>query len=153
MSTFEEILSRDGRIVYKTKGVSMLPLLHQNQDIVVIEPPQGRLNKYDVALYKRGVSYVLHRVIQVKDHYYLIRGDNTYALEYVPDEAVIGVLRSFIRNGKAWNTDDRCYILYSRFWNAIYPVRKLWVLGWRLIYRVAKKLGLRRPDWMRRRKL
>ncbi len=65
MSTFEEILEKDGKLVYKTKGVSMNPMLYQNRDLVVIEVPKGRLKKYDVALYKRGKSYVLHRVIGV----------------------------------------------------------------------------------------
>ena len=39
-STFEEILKKDGRLVYKTRGVSMLPMLHQNRDIAVIMPPE-----------------------------------------------------------------------------------------------------------------
>ena len=56
-TTFEEILSQDGKLVYKVKGVSMLPMLRQNRDLVVIAPPQGRLQKYDVALYRRGSAY------------------------------------------------------------------------------------------------
>ena len=43
MSTFEEILARDGRLVYKTRGTSMLPMLHQERDLVIIEGPKGRL--------------------------------------------------------------------------------------------------------------
>ena len=89
MSSIEESLKRDGKLVYKTKGVSMLPMLHQNRDIVVISVPKGRLKKYDVALYRRKNAYVLHRVIEVQEQGYLIRGDNTYSLEKVPDNAVI----------------------------------------------------------------
>ena len=37
MTTFEEILSRDGRLIYKTRGVSMQPMLYQNRDLVIIE--------------------------------------------------------------------------------------------------------------------
>ena len=76
----EEILTRDGKLVYRTKGVSMEPMLRQNRDLVVISVPSSRLRKYDVALYRRGGSYVLHRVIDVKDDGYLIRGDNTFSL-------------------------------------------------------------------------
>ena len=89
---FEEFLEEKGWLVYKTKGVRMLPMLHENQDLVVIRTPEGRLKKYDVALYKRGETYVLHRVIGVTEGGYDIRGDNTYAIEKVPEEAVIGVL-------------------------------------------------------------
>ena len=85
MNTFEEVLTRDGKLVYKTKGVSMEPMLRQNRDLVTIEVPVSRLKKYDVALYKRGDRYVLHRVIGVKEGFYLIRGDNTYRLETVPE--------------------------------------------------------------------
>ena len=61
MTTFEEILSREGRLIYKTRGVSMQPMLYQNRDLVIIETFEGRLKPYDVALYKRGRQYVLHR--------------------------------------------------------------------------------------------
>ena len=56
--TFEDILARDGKLVYKTRGVSMEPMLRQNRDLVVIRVPSSRLKKYDVALYKRGDNYV-----------------------------------------------------------------------------------------------
>ena len=39
MSTFEEILEKDGKLVYKTKGVSMNPKLYR---MVVIEVPKWR---------------------------------------------------------------------------------------------------------------
>ncbi len=99
MSTFEEVLDRDGRLVYRTKGRSMLPMLRQDKDLVIIEPHGARLKPMDVALYKCGSRYVLHRVIRVGDGHYLIRGDNTFSLETVPDGAVLGVLTGFQRNG------------------------------------------------------
>ena len=77
--TFEKLLEEDGKLVYRTRGVSMEPMLRQNRDLVVIEVPSSRLKKYDVALYRRGTSYVLHRVIGVKSDHYLIRGDNVSA--------------------------------------------------------------------------
>ena len=78
----------------------------------------------------------------VKDGYYLIRGDNTYALETVPDGAVIGVLESFQRKGKQIGVKNRGYQLYVRVWNAIYPLRAVWRKLRTLLVRAAKKLGL-----------
>ena len=144
MSTFEDILKKDGRLVYKTRGVSMLPMLHQNRDIVVIVPPEGRLKKYDVALYKRGSSYILHRIIGIQDEEYFIRGDNTYRMEHVPLELVIGVLTGFVRNGKSYTVEDTGYQIYCRIWNAIYPLRKLLFLMRRIVGKIARMLGLRR---------
>ena len=144
MSTFEEILKKDGQLVYKTRGVSMLPMLHQNRDIVVIVPPEGRLKKYDVALYKRGSSYILHRIIGIQDEEYLIRGDNTYRMEFVPPELMIGVLTGFVRNGKSYTVEDTGYQIYCRFWNAIYPLRKLLFRMRAIAGKSARMLGLRR---------
>ena len=139
--TFEKMLAEDGRLVYRTRGVSMEPMLRQNRDLVVIEVPASRLKKYDVALYKRGTSYVLH-LIGVKDDHYLIRGDNTYALETVPDSAVIGVLTAFQRKGKKYSVTDRGYRCYVRFWNAIYPLRALRARCRRLSVGIARRLGI-----------
>ena len=144
MGTFEEILKKDRRLVYKTRGISMLPMLHQNRDIVVIVPPEGQLKKYDVALYKRGSSYVLHRIIGIQDGEYLIRGDNTYRIEHVPQELVIGVLTGFVRNGKSYTAEDTGYQIYCRLWNAIYPMRKLLFLMRTAAGKTARLLGLRR---------
>ena len=76
--TLEEMLRRDGFLVYKTRGVSMRPLLKENRDLVTIRPFDGRLKKYDVPLYRRrGNRYTLHRIIAVRENDYVIRGDNT----------------------------------------------------------------------------
>ena len=144
MSTFEELLEQDGRIVYKTKGSSMRPLLHENRDLVVILKKDGRLRRYDVALYRRGTAYVLHRVVGVRDEGYLIRGDNTYALERVPEDAVLGVLAGFTRKGTYHEVTDRGYVLYERVWCALYPVRAALIPGVRLVRRAARKVGLLR---------
>ncbi len=141
-TTFEELLRRDGKLIYKTKGVSMLPMLRQNRDLVIIEPPEGRLRPKDVALYRRGKNYVLHRVISAEKGYYLIRGDNTYALEKVPDRAILGVLTGFVRKGRQHRVTDRGYLLYVHVWCAIYPLRRLYIRIRRLAYAAAKKLGL-----------
>ena len=142
--TIEELLARDGKLIYKTRGVSMEPMLRQNRDLVVLEIPKARLKPYDVALYKRGTSLVLHRVLQVKEDHYLIRGDNTYVMEKVPDEAVLGVLTSFQRKGKQISVTDGRYQRYVKLWCAIYPLRRFLVMTVRRMKRIAK--------WILRRK-
>lgn len=150
MSVFEELLSKDGKLVYKTKGSSMRPMLRENRDLVVIVPPVSRLLKFDVAFYRRGEQYVLHRVIGSEDGYYRIRGDNTFSAERVPDKDVIGVLTSFRRKGKTHAVTEPGYRFYARFWNAIYPLRALWFRVKRCLKSAAKKFGLlpflKKPD-------
>ena len=141
-STFEDILARDGILVYKTRGISMEPMLRQNRDLVVIQVPSFRLRRFDVALYKRGKDYVLHRVIRVESSCYIIRGDNTYALETVPDEAVIGVLTGFQRKGRQHDVTEKGYMLYARFWNAVYPLRLAWRRCVGILKAAARKMGV-----------
>ena len=140
--TFEDMLARDGYLVYRTRGTSMEPMLRQNRDLVTARVPTGRLKKYDVALYKRGKAYVLHRVVGVKPDHYLIRGDNTYAIERVPDEAVIGVLSAFLRKGKNHDVNERGYRAYVRVWNVIYPLRCVLAFWRRVAVRLARRLGV-----------
>ena len=140
-TTFEEILERYGKLVYKTKGISMLPMLRQNRDLVIIEKPHGRLKKYDVALYKRGSKYVLHRVIKVREKDYIIRGDNTYQPEYgISDRNIIGVLTAVVRNGKEVSVHDRKYKLYVHLWCDFFPVRAFIVHVVSKLKRMAKNI-------------
>ena len=120
----ERELSENGIYASNTRGVSMQPLFKTHRDMVIIKRADGELKKYDVALYKDPRSrYVLHRVIAVKDDYYIIRGDNTFVNEKVPKSAVLGILVAFRNKKRSKTVDDRLYKFYSRFWHAIYPVR------------------------------
>ena len=145
MTTFEEILSRDGRLIYKTRGVSMQPMLYQNRDLVIIETFEGRLKPYDVALYRRGKQYVLHRVLSLGDGVYYIRGDNTYTIETVPEGNVLGVLTGFVRKGKQHQVTEPGYRFYSRFWHFIYPLRLFHLRMRSRFKKLLAKLGLLEP--------
>ena len=144
INTLESMLARDGKLVYKTKGRSMQPMLYENRDLVIISVPKGRLRPYDVALYRHGGAYVLHRVIRVREKNYLIRGDNTYHVEVVPDSAVIGVMTGFKRKGKDYSVQDPMYRRYVRVWCAIYPARKVLAFLIRKAKAAARKMGIRR---------
>ena len=145
MTTFEENLSRDGRLIYKTRGVSMQPMLYQNRDLVIIETFEGRLKPYDVALYRRGKQYVLHRVLSLGDGVYYIRGDNTYTIETVPEGNVLGVLTGFVRKGKQHQVTEPGYRFYSRFWHFIYPLRLFRLRLRSRFKKLLAKLGLLEP--------
>ena len=135
-STLEEILARDGRLVYTIKGTSMEPMLRQDRDLVMISVPASHLKKYDVALYKTGGRYYLHRVIRVQAGHYLIRGDNTYHLERVPFDAVLGVLTDFRHKDRQISANAPAYRLYARVWNLLYPLRHFLIRCRRLIRRI-----------------
>ena len=96
----EDAVAEQGVYIGPTVGVSMLPMLKNRRDTIVVKPKTERLKRLDVALYKRGDDYVLHRVLAPVEGGYIIRGDNCYADENVPEEAVFGVLTEFFRKDK-----------------------------------------------------
>ncbi len=142
-ASFEEIINRDGRLIYSSVGDSMLPMIKQGRDLLVIEKPAGRLERYDIPLYKRDNGrYVLHRILKVRDKDYVICGDNRYRPEYgITDRHIIGVLTAVITDGVEKPLTGMRYGLYVFFWCRLFCVRAL-------ILRVVsfmKRVGRRRP--------
>ena len=124
-STFEEQLASHGILIYTNRGDSMMPLIKQDRDLLVIEPVKGRLKKYDVPLYKRDSGqYVLHRILKVRKHDYVLCDDNRWNKEYgIQDRHIIGVLTAVIRSGKEISVKDRKYRLYVHLWCDLFPIR------------------------------
>ena len=142
MASFEEILARDGRLVYTSVGSSMLPLIRQGRDLLVIEKAEGRLKKYDIPLYRRDNGrYVLHRILKVRENDYVICGDNQVVKETgITDRRIIGVLTALVRNGKEVSLDSRKYWLYTHLWCDLFPVRAAILRFLHLLKRCRRKL-------------
>ena len=123
--TIEQQIAENGFYISTTVGVSMRPMLRNRRDRVIIRSTEGkRLSKWDLPLYKRpDGKYVLHRVIEVRDGYYVIRGDNTYAKEHVPDDWIVGVMTEFYRGERHVLATNRGYRRYAAFWQTVYPLR------------------------------
>ena len=135
----EDILLSQGKYIGPTVGVSMLPMLKNRRDTVVISAKTERLKPLDVALYKRGEAYVLHRVLSVKEDGYWIRGDNCYSDEDIPESAVIGVLTEFFRKGKHIFCTDEKYLRYVKRRLKWYKPRRFFVrIKWKLRAPLAK---------------
>lgn len=123
----EDVLKEKGVYIGPTVGVSMLPMLKNRRDTIVVKPKTERLKRLDVALYKRGEAYVLHRVLGAVDGGYIIRGDNCYEDENVPEDAVIGVLTEFFRKNKHILCTDKKYIRYAEKRLKTYKFRRFFV--------------------------
>lgn len=124
-STFEDEIQKNGKIIYTNVGDSMMPLIKQGRDVLIISKTDGRLKKYDVPLYKRdNGQYVLHRILKVRKNDYVICGDNRYVKEYgITDKHIVGVLSGMIRKGKEISTDDVRYRGYVHLWCDFFVVR------------------------------
>ena len=77
MPLLEEKLSEGGSVELPITGTSMLPLLVQGRDRVIISKADKQLKKYDLPLYKRDDgAFVLHRVVAACGGTYTMCGDN-----------------------------------------------------------------------------
>ena len=142
-SSFEEELQHHGKLIYTNVGDSMEPLIRQDRDLVVIEPVNGRLKKYDVPLYRRDSGqYVLHRIIKVRTDDYVICGDNRIRKETgITDRHIVGVLTAVIRKGKTIPVSSFRYKVYARTVCALYPFRFLWRKTKSFCRRIVRKGG------------
>ncbi len=124
-STFEKEIAENGRLIYTNIGDSMMPLLRQGRDLVIIGKVSGRLKKYDVPLYRRDSGqYVLHRILKVRSEDYVICGDNRTNREYgITDRHIIGVLTAIVRDGREISVKDGKYRLYVHLWCDFFWVR------------------------------
>ena len=130
INAVEDALKTQDNVASLTRGASMRPLLRTHKDIVVIARATHPLSVGDVPLYKKkGVEQlILHRIIGIApDGTYIIRGDNTYHKEYVPQRDVVGVMTALYRGGKYIDcSSSRPYKIYVKINRILYPVRWLW---------------------------
>lgn len=141
--SFEELLEKNGYIIYTNIGVSMMPLLRQRRDIIEIrKKDKVRCKKYDVVLYKRGDKYILHRIIKVLPNgRYIILGDhNTFLEKDINDDRILGVMNRVIRDGKSIYVTDLRYMLYSHLWVDFYPIRITITKGKEKLKRLVRRL-------------
>ena len=67
MPVFRERLENGQSVQFMPQGTSMLPMIRQGVDSVVVSPVSGPLKRYDLPLYQRdNGQYVLHRVVGVE---------------------------------------------------------------------------------------
>lgn len=78
----EEVISGAGEFRLYPRGTSMLPLIRQGKDSVILVKP-GLLSIGDIILYKRkNGQFVLHRIVKMNGEKLVICGDNQTTLEY-----------------------------------------------------------------------
>ena len=137
----EEKLADGKSVRFMPRGISMLPMLRQGKDSVVLSPLTGRLKKYDLPLYRRDDGkFILHRGVKAGDTYTCI-GDNQFHFEHgVRHEQMIAVVTSFIRDGNEISVDAPRYRIYCRVWHWVRPFRHIWSRGKNFLRRIVKRL-------------
>lgn len=138
--TYQEIINNQGVFIGLPVGKSMWPMLRSRIDTVKLIKITRPLKKYDVILYQRqNGEYVLHRIIKVKPHSYVLCGDNQWQKEEgITIDMIIAVMDGFYRKEKYYSVNNFIYKLYYHFWCLIRPIRKLIYYIKRLFSKVFK---------------
>lgn len=140
MPLMRECLAEGKSVRFSPRGASMLPMLREGKDSVILSPVSGPLAKYDLPLYQRADGkYILHRIVGVTKRNgvttYTCMGDNQLTLEFgVRHEQVIAVVSGFYRGGKLHSVEESGYRLYARLW---YQIRRVC----RFVKRMARKIA------------
>lgn len=128
MPIFRDRLAAGQSVRFSPQGISMLPMLRQNIDSVVLSPVIDRLKKYDLPLYQRtDGKYILHRIVEAEDTYTCM-GDNQFIKEYgLEHSQMIGYVTEFYRGNKRHSIDETGYKIYCRVWYHSRHFRYFWL--------------------------
>ncbi len=140
----KEQLESGGNVKIPITGTSMLPLLVQGRDFVVLKTcHKAKIN--DIIFYRRdNGAFVLHRIIGVDGNGYILCGDNQWVKEYgISDHNIIGVVTEIHRNGKVIGVDDKKYVKYYKRWLKLFPIRKMIVKLLTIIRAIKRKMSRR----------
>ena len=128
MPLIRESLEQGKRVHFSPRGTSMLPMLRQGLDTVILSPlPQRSLRKYELPMYRRdNGQYVVHRIIQAGETY-VCMGDNQFQKEPgLTHEQMVAIVTGFTRGGKEHSVEELPHRLYCRFWHYSRPIRFAW---------------------------
>lgn len=127
IDAIEEVLASGGEFRMLPRGTSMLPLIVQERDSVVLKRNfEVGAKKHDVAFYRRRDGhFVLHRVMKIcADGTYVMCGDNQTALEKgIERGQIIAYMSGLYRKDKAVKMNGAVYRLYVFVWTKM-PVRR-----------------------------
>lgn len=119
------LLSEGKRVMLRAKGDSMLPVIHNDDTLVITpatEPREG-----DIALARVGTTkYVVHRIIRITGSRFTLMGDgNLYATECCSREDLYGTVISVIRDGRELNVSTTQARLKASCRLLLLPLRRL----------------------------
>ena len=129
----QECLACGGTFCFKPGGISMLPLIRPNRDVVEVAALPERLKKYDLPLYRRkNGKFVLHRIVKVGQTYTCV-GDGQFQEECnIEHDQMLAIVTAIIRDGKRISVQNPVYRMYCRFWHYSRKIRH--VIKWPRYY-------------------
>lgn len=123
----QEVIKSGGEFRLYPRGTSMLPMLRQGIDSVILVSPTCVFKKRDIIFYRRpDGQFVLHRVVGLsKDGTYILCGDNQTVLENgVSLDMIIASVSAVYRGEKRIEKHSFVRTVYEFFW-CLMPLRRM----------------------------
>nr|WP_315346646.1 S24/S26 family peptidase [Hoylesella enoeca] len=123
-------------VTINLRGFSMRPFLENDRDKALLTKAK-EIHKGDVVLAETAPKhYVLHRIINIDGDHITLRGDGNLLEEHCRREDVKGFAIGFYRKGRKTidKTNSFKWLLYSRLWTSLYPIRRYLLAAYRYIW-------------------
>ena len=120
--THEEMLQESGFDLGSPISGSMRPMIRPRRDSVLFVPKGSSLVPGDVVLYRSHGVAVMHRILKKGEGGYVIRGDNSPAVEWVLEEQIIAVMQGFYRDERYYPKEHIPYRIYAWLWPRLHPL-------------------------------
>ena len=121
----EKLIEEGQEVIFKPKGVSMLPFIRGGRDSVLLRKADG-LKVGDIALAEISEGrYVLHRIETIEDEMIVLMGDgNLVGRERCRKEDVIAIAVKIIKENKEIDCQSPRHMRRAEIWKKLLPVRR-----------------------------
>ena len=121
----EKLIEEGQEVIFKPKGVSMLPFIRGGRDSVLLRKADG-LKVGDIALAEISEGrYVLHRIETIEDEMIVLMGDgNLVGRERCRKEDVMAIAVKIIKENKEIDCQSPRHMRMAEIWKRLLPVRR-----------------------------
>lgn len=138
----KETLSEGNELNLLVTGTSMNPFIGDNRDRVLLTSVSNiGINKGEIVFIQRNnQEYVLHRVLKIlPNEKFLMNGDSQTWCEVVRNDQVFACVKTIYRKGRAIEHDNIFYIILTRLWMLLLPLRPLIFKLWKIFNNILIK--------------
>ncbi len=139
-----EFLGQGKKVIIRAKGNSMLPLIRNLKDRVVLSSCRGEdCSVGDAVMYRRqNGQYVLHRIVgKAQDGSFVFMGDGqTQPEEGIKPEQIIAKTDAIYRAERYISCQSPSYKKYASFWAKSTYCRKLYLKQFSLRQKIKQKI-------------
>ena len=120
-----KLIEEGQEVIFKPKGVSMLPFIRGGRDSVLLRKAD-ELKVGDIALAEISQGrYVLHRIEKIEDEVIVLMGDgNLVGREKCRREDVMAIAVKIIKGKRTIDCQSRKHLRNAVIWRRLLPVRR-----------------------------